>query len=80
MSKARLDKVFADFIRRGEEKVPPRTFFQVLAEIERTRADNTIELRARLVGGKLQFEPSSEITVHDNEIFVGKHRIVVRVS
>ena len=38
MNKTRFDKAFAKFIRRGEEKITPRTFFQVLAEIEPERA------------------------------------------
>ncbi|MBI1930559.1 hypothetical protein HYR99_40725 [Candidatus Poribacteria bacterium] len=80
MSKACFDKAFAAFIRRGEEKVTPRTFFQVLAEIERERVQKTIELRAKIVDGGLQFEPSPEISVHDNEIVLGNQRIVVNIS
>jgi hypothetical protein len=80
MSKARFDKAFAEFIRRGEEKITPKTFFQILAEIERERVQRTIELRARIVEGKLQFEPSPEVSVHDNEIVLGNQRIVVNVS
>lgn len=80
MSKPRFDKAFAAFIRRGEEKVTPKTFFQVLAEIERERAQRTIELRAKIVEGELQFEPSTEIFVHRNEIVWGNQRIVVKVS
>jgi hypothetical protein len=30
MNQARFDQVFAKFIRRGEEKITPKTFFQVL--------------------------------------------------
>jgi hypothetical protein len=80
VSKVRFEKAFAHFLRQGEEKITPKTFFQVLAEIERERAQKPIELRARVVGGKLQFEPSPEIPVHDNEIIVGNQRIVVNVS
>lgn len=79
MSKARFDKAFAEFIRRGEERITPKTFFQILAEIERERVQRTIELRAKIVEGKLQFEPSPEVSVHDNEIVLGNQRIVVKV-
>jgi hypothetical protein len=37
MNKSRFDKAFAEFIRRGEEKVTPNIFFQVLVESERER-------------------------------------------
>lgn len=80
MSKARFDRAFAAFIRRREEKVSAKTFFQVLAEIEKERTEKTIELRAKVVGKTLRFEPSAELCVHENEILVGGQRIVVRVS
>jgi hypothetical protein len=80
MGKARFDKAFTQFIRRGEETIAPKTFFHVLAELEKERVQRTIELRAKVVGGKLQFEPSPELAVHDNEILVGDQRIVVKVS
>jgi hypothetical protein len=80
MSKSRFDQAFASFIRRGEEKITPKTFFQVLADIERERVQRTIELQAKIVEGKLQFEPSPEIFVHGNEIVLGNQRIVVNVS
>jgi hypothetical protein len=80
MNKSRFDKAFATFIRRGEEKITPKTFFQVLAEIERERAQKTIELQAKIIEGKLRFEASPEIYVHENEIVFGNHRIVVKMS
>ncbi|MBM4047857.1 MAG: hypothetical protein FJ279_22380 [Planctomycetes bacterium] len=80
MRKSRFDKAFVDFVQRGEERVTPKTFSQVLAEIEAERAKKTIELRAKIVEGKLRFQPSHEIPVHDNEIVWGNQRIVVKVS
>ena len=80
MNKTRFDKAFGKFMRRGEEKITSKTFFQTLAEIEQERAQRTIELQAKIVKGKLQFEPSPEISVHDNEIVLGNQRIVVHVA
>jgi hypothetical protein len=80
MSKARFDKAFAKFIRRGEEKITPRAFFQTLAEIESERVQKTIELRAKIVNGQLHFTPSPELFVEGNEIVIGNQRIVVNVS
>lgn len=79
MSKKRFDKAFAKFIRQGEEKITPPTFFQVLAEIERERVQKTIELRAEIVDGQLQFAASPELSVRGNEILLGQQRIVVHV-
>jgi hypothetical protein len=80
MNKSRFDKAFASFIRRGEEKITPKTFFQVLAEIEQERVQKTIELRVKIIKGKLRFEASPEIYVHDDAIVLGNQRIVVRMS
>jgi hypothetical protein len=80
VNKQTIDKIFGSFIRLGEPTVAPKTFFQILEEIEQERGRRTIELKAKVVRGKLQFEPSSELTVKDNEILVGTQRIVVRVS
>lgn len=80
MSKSRFDKAFGEFIRRGEEKITPKTFFRVLADIERERVQRTVELRAKIVEGRLRFEPSPEISVRDNEIVLGNQRIVVKMS
>jgi hypothetical protein len=80
MSKQRFDKAFAKFIQQNEEKITPPTFFATLAEIERARAPKTIELRAHLVAGQLQFAPSPELSVRGNEIVLGEQRIIVHVS
>lgn len=80
MSKKRFDKAFAKYIRQGEERIKPQTFFQVLAEIEREREQTTIELQADIVDGQLRFAPSPDLSVRANEIVVGKQRIIVHVS
>jgi hypothetical protein len=79
-NKARFDAAFARFIEHGEAKITPKKFFEILAEIERDRAQTTIELEAKVVGGRLKFEPSTDLPVHENEIIVGDKRIVVKVS
>ena len=79
MDKAHFDKVFSAFIQQGKEKVTPKTFFQILVEIEREHIERTIELQARIVEGQLRFDPSSEISVQDNEIILGDQRIVIKM-
>lgn len=80
MNKQRFDKAFAGFLKHGEEKISSKTFFQILAAIEQERTQRTIELQAKIIAGKLQFEPSTEIHVQDNEIIFDNQRIVVKVS
>jgi len=80
MNKDRFDKAFEKFVRNGDDRITPRTFFDILAAIERERVERTIELRAKIIEGKLHFEPSIEVFVHDNEIVLGRQRIVVELS
>jgi hypothetical protein len=51
-----------------------------LAEIEQERVQKTIEQQAKIIAGKLRFETSPEIYVHDNTIVLGNQRIVARMS
>ncbi|UCE06193.1 MAG: hypothetical protein JSW07_21860 [bacterium] len=80
MNKDRFDKAFKKFIRSGEEKITPLTFFQILATIEQERVKKTIELKARIIEGKLHFEPSPDISVKNNETVLGNQRIIVNMS
>jgi hypothetical protein len=48
MNKARFDKAFASFIRLGEEKITPKTFFQIIAKIERNACKKAIGLQERM--------------------------------
>lgn len=79
MSKSRFDKAFAAFIPRDADQITPKKFFQILREIEQVRVQKTIEIRAKVVEGTLEFQPSPDIAVHNNEIIVGHQRIVVRM-
>jgi hypothetical protein len=80
MSKRRFDKAFSKFIDAGELRLTAKSFFEVLADIESQRIERTIDLQAKVVGGQLRFEPSSEISVHENEIVLGNQRLVVRLT
>lgn len=80
MSKKRFDQAFTKFLQGGGEKISPKTFFEVLEHIERDRIQRTIKLQAKIVGEEIQFEPSPEVSVHGNEIWLDDRRIVVEVS
>jgi hypothetical protein len=79
MDKERFDKAFEHFIEEGNEKVTPKTFFEVLADIEKERAQRTVELRAFIDNGKLKFLPTEDISVRDNEIILGNQRILIKI-
>jgi hypothetical protein len=79
MDKERFDKAFEHFIEEGDEKITPKTFFEVLADIEKERVLRTIELRAFIVNGELKFFPTEDISAHDNEILLGNQLIKIKI-
>jgi hypothetical protein len=80
MNKKRYDKAFTHFLGRDVEKITPKTFFEVLAQTEPERIQQTIEVQAKMVDGKVHFLPTPALSVHENEIVVGNQRIVIRLS
>jgi len=79
MDKERFDKAFEHFIEGGDEKITPQTFFEVLADIEKERAQRTIELHAFINNGELIFLPTEGISVHDNKIILGNQQIKIKI-
>lgn len=79
MDKERFDKAFEHFIEEGDEKITPKTFFEVLADIEKERVLRTIELRAFIADGELKFLPTEDISAHDNEIILGNQLIKIKI-
>ena len=70
------------FIEEGDERITPQTFFEVLADIEKERAQGTIELGAVIDENQaLKILPTEEISVHDNEneIILGHQRILIKI-
>ncbi|MBI1923272.1 hypothetical protein HYR99_03375 [Candidatus Poribacteria bacterium] len=80
MDKKRFDQAFEHFIEKGDEKITPKTFFEVLADIEKERAQRTVELQAVIGKDKeLKFLPTEDISVHDNQIILGNQRILIKI-
>ena len=63
----------------SEEKITPTSFYQTPREIGREQAE-VIELQASIVGRQSRLVPSPDISVHHNEIVLGNHRIIMKVS
>jgi len=75
-----LDERFAAYLTRDDDALTGSQFFEILAEIERRRAPETIEVTLRLINRQAQFEPSDKIRTQGNVLWVGDKRIVVRVA
>ena len=80
MMRDHLDEQFESYLTRDDDALLGSQFFETLAEIERRRAQETIEVTLRLVNGRAQFEPSDHIRTQDNALWVGDKRIVVKMA
>jgi hypothetical protein len=80
MTGEELDKKFETYLARDDEALLGSQFFEALAEIERRRAPETIEVTLRVVNGQAEFEPSDKIRAQGDTLWVGDKRVVVRVA
>jgi hypothetical protein len=79
MTTDQLDEKFETYLTRDDDALMGSQFFEAWAEIERRRAQETIEVTLRVVNGQVQFEPSNQIRAQGNALWVGDKRIVVKV-
>ena len=75
-----LDEKFEAYLARDDEALIGSQFFEILAEIERRRTPETIDVKLRVVEGQAMFEPSDKIRALGNELWVGDKRIVVEMA
>jgi hypothetical protein len=75
-----LDKRFAAYLARDDDALTGSRFFEILSEIERRRTREPIEVRLRVINGQAYFEPSDQVRVQGNELWVGDHRVVITVT
>jgi hypothetical protein len=75
-----LNEKFEAYLTRDDDALMGSQFFEVLAEIERRRAQETIKVTLHIVNGQAQFEPSDKIRAQGNELWVSDKRIVVSVA
>ena len=80
MTEKSWDEIFNNFIEREDDQITPSKFFDILEEISEAKIKRTIELKAKIMEGNLEFEPSTEVIVKGNEILFGSNRIVVNLE
>jgi hypothetical protein len=80
MTRNDLDTKFETYLGRDDDVLIGSQFFEVLAEIERRRAQETIEVTLRVVNGQAQFEPSGQIRAQGNALWMGDKVVVVKVA
>jgi hypothetical protein len=79
MTQDDLDTRFEAYLARDEDALTGSRFFEILAEIERRRSLETVEVRLRVINGQVHFESSAKVHAQGNELWVGDKRVVVTV-
>ena len=80
MTTDHLDGEFEAYLARNDDTLMGGQFFELLAEIERRRAHESIEVTLRVVNGQAQFEPSAQARAEGNTLWVGDKRVIVKVA
>jgi len=80
MTTDRLDERFEAYLARDDDALAGAQFFETLAEIERRRARETVEVTLRVVNGRAQFEPTDRVHAQGNQLWVSDKRIVVKLA
>jgi len=82
-----FEEAINHFIEReagGYDELEAETFFALLEKIDNEREKKVLTLEGRIVAGQLhltlQSSPSSDVTVHENEIELPDVKIVVRLK
>jgi len=75
-----LDGDFEAYLSRDDDAIAGGQFFEILAEIERRRAREPLEVTLRVVNGQAQFDPSSQARAEGNSLWVGDQRVIVKLA
>lgn len=60
--------------------LPESKFFEALAAIDAANQQMVLELTGKVLGGKLVLNENAPVPVKDNEILLGRHRLVITIE
>ncbi len=79
MNDAEFDALVGQFIERGEDRVTPQTFMQVMADVAEQRSQHEVELLGRVVNGEIIFDTPAPLPVGNSTLYVGDTKITLRL-
>jgi hypothetical protein len=79
MNDAEFDALVEHFIERGEDRVTPRTFLQVMTDVAEQRSQHEVELSGRVVNGEIIFDLPAPLPVATNTLYVGETKITLKL-
>ncbi len=79
MDEAEFDVLVEHFIKRGEDRVMPQTFLQVMTDVAAQHSQHEVELSGRVVNGEIIFDVPASLPVSNNTLYVGDTKITLRL-
>ncbi|MGH9839974.1 MAG: hypothetical protein ACREEM_14415 [Blastocatellia bacterium] len=79
MNDAEFDALVEQFIERGEDRVTPQTFLQVMMDVAEQRSQHEVELSGRMVNGEIIFDLPAPLPVGNNTLYVGGTKVTLRL-
>jgi len=74
-----FNELIDGFIQREDDRIEPSTFLKAVAELERERAREVIEITGKLVDGEIIFDEPAPLPVGRSSIFFGDTQIVMKI-
>ena len=68
------------YINRDVDAVPVDTFFEWLANVERTRAEEVIEMTVSVQGNQVALQGPEGLVIQGNELVLGNRRLVFKAA
>jgi hypothetical protein len=79
MNEAEFDELVEHFIERGQDRVTPQTFLQVMTDVAEQRSQHEVELSGRVVNGEVIFDQPAPLPVATNTLYVGETKITLKL-
>lgn len=79
MNETEFDALVEQFIERGEDRVTPQTFLQVMTDVAEQRSQHEVELSGRVVNGEIIFDLPAPLPVGASTLYVGDTKITLRL-
>jgi hypothetical protein len=79
MNETEFDALVEQFIERGEDRVTPQTFLQVMADVAEQCSQHEVELSGQVVNGEIIFDMPAPLPVGTNTLYVGETKITLKL-
>lgn len=80
MNNDEFDALVEQFIERGEDKIAPQTFLQVMAGVAEQHKQHEVEVIVRVVNGEIVLDTLSPLPVDKNALYVGDTKVTLKLQ